>query len=152
MRNKKQPIVQSSDKINRTIRLTFSYEGNNVRLISRQSVNMIPPPSDPLNGYEGQAGFWYLLTDTKGRTLYRRVIENPIKFDVEVFSDDPKVSITRRKLDSPRGIFVLLVPEIREAHWLVLVSSPLEPEIAAEPAKELVRFDLTREAQGKEAK
>lgn len=126
----------------RTLRLTFSYEGSNVRLVSRQSVEMMPPPSDPLTPQEERSGFWYELQDEQERVLYRRVVHNPIRFEAEVFSHHPEVPLTRIKVDNPQGAFQLLVPETDEAAALVLFSSPLEPEFSGEPARELVRFDL----------
>ncbi len=127
----------------RTLRLTFSYEGHNVRLVSRQSVEMIPPSSDPITLEEERSGFWYELQDKQGRVLYRRVVHNPIRFEAEVFSHHPEVPLTRTKIDNPQGMFQLLVPETHEAATLVLFSSPLEPEFAGEPARELARFQLT---------
>ncbi len=36
----------------RAVRLTFTYEGDEVRLASRQPVEMIAPPGDELSGRE----------------------------------------------------------------------------------------------------
>lgn len=145
MKDKAQP----SKKKDLALRLMFSYEGRDVRLVSRQSVEMVTPPSDPIRVQEGQAGFWYELRDAEGRTLYRRVIQNPIKFAVEVRSDDPKRPLMWQKVSEPRGSFVLLMPDLKQAYTLVLFGSPPEPEAAAEPAKEIARFNLTQVPEGK---
>lgn len=145
-----QPNTQFSRQSNRTLRLTFSYEGSAVRLVSRQSVEMITPPSSPVVIREGQTGFWYELRDREGHPLYQRAAHNPIRFDVEVFSDDPQQSITRQKVDNPRGTFVLFVPDTPEGYSIVLFSSPLNPEEATQPAKELASFPVAREPEGEE--
>lgn len=141
--------TQPTEQLNRALRLTFSYEDSNVRLASIQKVEMLAPPSDPIRAQDGQeAGFWYELRDGEGRTLYRRVIQNPIKFAFEVRSD-PERPLAWQKVSGPRGEFVLLMPELEKAKTLVLFSSPLEPEGALGPAKELTRFNLEQGSENK---
>lgn len=108
---------------------------------------MIPPPTEPAEPKTGQTGFWYELHDTDGRPLYRRIVQNPIRFDAEVFSPDPKESIRRIELPNPEGTFVLLAPDLGEARSVVLFSSPLERKAAAEEARELARFPLARQSR-----
>jgi hypothetical protein len=81
--------------------------------------------------------------------VYRRVIQNPIRVDEEIFSDEPGQTLTRRPVEQPRGQFVLLVPDIEEARALSLVGPPVEPRAVFQPAEELARFDL---AEGPEQK
>jgi len=76
------------------VRLIFEYDGENVRLVSRQHVDMAPPPSDALDGFAGQKGFWAELRGADGGLLYRQVMHDPIRRDVEVFSDDPLQTIS----------------------------------------------------------
>jgi hypothetical protein len=126
----------------RTLRLTFTYEGSDVRLVSQQSIEMVPPPSDPIHAAEGQTGFWYELKDAAGRTLYRRVTQNPIKFATEVRSDDPRRPLAWESVSEPKGSFVLLMPDLDQARMVVLMSSPLERTAMVGPAGEIARFDL----------
>ena len=73
---------------NKVLRLTFSYEGSNIQLISQQKIEKVLPPSGPSdNSKQNQTGFWYQLTDSKNNTLYRQVMDFPIKTDTEVFSN-----------------------------------------------------------------
>jgi hypothetical protein len=132
-----------------TLRLTFSYEGSDLRLISRQRVEMMSPPSDPVQAQKEQTGFWYEVRDAEGRTLYRRVIQNPIKFAAEVRSDDPERPLAWQEVSEPRGNFILLMPDLDRAHMLVLFSSPMEPGAALGPAKEIAHFDLAQGPEGK---
>ncbi len=125
----------------RTLRLIFEYEGDKISLISRQSVGMIPPPTTA-RAVEGQTGFWYELRDGQDRPLYQRVTQNPIHYDSEVFTGEPKESIRRQVVPSPKGTFVLLVPEIPEAESIVLLGAPLSPTAHSRSARELIRFPL----------
>jgi hypothetical protein len=40
------------------MRLTFSYDGDDVKLISQQRTEMVVPASDPVTGFKKQKGFW----------------------------------------------------------------------------------------------
>jgi hypothetical protein len=152
MESIRRSLAELFRKPNRTLRLTFSYQGNQVQLISRQSVEMISPPSEPIVGEEEQAGFWYELRDAQDLILYRRAINNPIEFAVEVRTDDPERPLARQQITDPQGIFVLLMPDLTEARTLVIFSSPLEPEaaIAIAPARELARFNITQNPESEE--
>lgn len=132
------------------VRLTFLYEGTNVQLISQQRVDMLPPPPEPRPIQEGQSGFWYELHDESGAVLYQRRVHNPIKFETTVYSKDPEVPLKEVPVEDPQGIFELVAPDINEAHTIVLFSSPLEPELAGNPASELARFVLDPGSQDEE--
>ncbi len=106
------------------LRFLFDYEGTEVRLISRQSLVMVLPPTDPLEGLEGQAGFWYELRDSASRPLYRRIVRNPIQVHIEVHEADSG-SPTRRMVNAPQGVFTALVPDLAQAEVIALCSSPL---------------------------
>jgi len=84
---------------------------------------MVLPPTDPLEGLEGQAGFWYELRDAAGSPLYRRIVRNPIQVHIEVHEADTP-SPTRRMVDAPQGVFTALVPDLPEAEVIALCSSP----------------------------
>ncbi|HKH47977.1 MAG TPA: hypothetical protein VKM72_25240 [Thermoanaerobaculia bacterium] len=124
----------------RALRLTFSYTGSNVKLVSRQSLTMLAPLSDSLATFAGRSGFWYELRNAKGVAIYRRVQENPIQFTPEAAAAD-RVSLRRFRVTNPRGIFVLLMPDLAEAQTLALVSSPLGTGDAG-PATDIALFNL----------
>jgi hypothetical protein len=137
------------------VRLTFTYEGDEVRLVSRQPVEIIIPPTDALSGYEGEQGFWVEVRSGQDETLHRRVMDDPLRQDVEVFSPDPEQSVARTPVDKPSGIFTVLVPDLEEADHVALMSSAapgIAPEMAARgPATELARFSLRPGSEGGEA-
>lgn len=131
--------ARSADRPQDAIRLTLEYEGIDVRVVSGRRVRMTAPPSDPVDEYEGQTGFWFELRDQDDRVSYRRVVSNPIRSDVEVLSGDPVRPFTHVSRPDPSGTFTLVVPD-SGAGTLVLWASPAgEPEMEA---RELVRFDL----------
>jgi hypothetical protein len=124
----------------RTLRVTFSYEGNQVRMVSRQAVDMRPEPSDPVYDYRGQSGAWFEVRDATGRVLYRRVIRNPMPVDMEAPSGDPERPFTRVRPPERRGTFVLTMPNLSRAQSIVLYTSP--DDDPQKPAREIGRFEL----------
>jgi hypothetical protein len=126
------------------LRLTFSYRGEEIELLSTQSVDMRVPPADALRWDERSSGFWVVLRDGNGSPLYRRVTSNPIQRSVEVPSDDPKRPLERHEVASPEGVFVVLVPDLPEARNVALFSSPATQERSAVAAREIASFDLKR--------
>jgi hypothetical protein len=124
----------------RTLRLVFSYEGSDVRLLSADSVEMRSLPSDPLEKTGDNFGFWYELRDRQERPLYRRITQNPMRVSAEVLTDDPERPIAREELTAPRGEFVLFAPDLDEAATLVFVGAPPGPAVTR--ARELARFEL----------
>lgn len=141
----------------RAIRLTIAYDGDRMELVSRQSVAMRVPPSDPVGGMAEtaetaeMAGFWVDLKDAEDRTLFRRVMHEPIRRDVEVFSPDPRQTIQRAPMPEgaePRGVFSVVLPEMEAAEAVSLIGPPLGPAVRelgverAEPSREIARFAL----------
>jgi hypothetical protein len=110
------------------------------------------PPSDPVESYTDRTGFWVDLKDEQDQTLYRRVMHNPIRQDVEVFSPDPEQTIYRTPVAEAQGVFSVVLPEIEAAQAVSLIGSPSQtvernPAVGterAEPAhaREIARFDL----------
>jgi hypothetical protein len=140
-----EPAVPATGpKPAKAIRMIFSFDGEHVQLVSQQSVEMVIPPSDAVEGGEGLKGFWYDLRDAKDRPLYRRVMHNPMREDVEVFSDDPKQSVSRQVVPNRKGVFVVVVPDTDEGHAVTLSSSPRRVKLAHQPAKEIARFTLRK--------
>ncbi len=131
------------------VRLIFSYEGDDIRLISRQRVNVVAPASEPPEGdLERRAGFWLEVRDEAGQALRRQLMQDPIRHDVEVFADDPDRSVARIPLERPSGVFAVLIPEIEEADHVALIGTPLEERPALARAREIARFSLADEPEG----
>jgi len=156
---KKSESVESPAESPKAVRLTFSYQGDQVKLVSQQPVEMTVPPSDPLKGYEEHKGFWAEVKNAQDKTLFRRVLHNPTRNDAEVFSDDPEQSISREPAPKRKGVFVVVVPDTDKGHEVTLSRSTGRPDIEAEgapkgmaamrslatgPATEIARFKLKK--------
>ena len=118
-----KPVAKSP----KAVRLTFSYKGEKVKLISRQPVQMTVPPSDSLEGYEEHKGFWAELKNDKKKTLYRHVMHNPTRNDAEVFPENPEEGISRKMAPERTGVFVVVVPDTAKGHELILCRSGAPP-------------------------
>ncbi len=136
---------QVEEKPSKAIRMIFAFDGENVHLVSQQSVEMVLPHSDPVQGVEGHKGFWYELRDAQDRPLYRRVMHNPMQESVEVFSDNPERSVARQTVPNRKGIFVVVVPDTEEGHTVTLSSSPQRVQRTHQPAQEIARFALRKQ-------
>lgn len=139
----------------KAVRLTFSYDGPSVKLVSQERVEMTVPPSDPLTGFAKRKGFWAELRDKKDKTLYRQVIHNPTRNDAEVFPDpdeSPEQSISREAAPKRKGVFVVLVPDVEEGDSITMCRSPLDKtgpgrgvrSLASKPATQFRRFKLKK--------
>src|ERR1700736_6491916 len=96
-------------------RMTFSYDGDRITLVSEQLVAMTTQPSDPLSEAETMTpGFSFVVRDAKRNLIYRRIMENPIQHDVEVFGPESNQSVGRRSVARTKGTFVILVPDAPE--------------------------------------
>jgi hypothetical protein len=99
---------------------------------------------------ERQTGFWFQVEDIAGRPLYRKVMDNPIRFDAETPSDDPEKPLRRERLAQSTGTFLLLVPLSPQAHTVRIFSSPPGAEQSFEPAQEVLQFPLFVDATGEQ--
>jgi hypothetical protein len=122
-------------------RLVFQYEGDDVRLVSTQAVDMVVPPGEPLAGDEAPPRLLAEVRQADGSTLYRKAMGHLLRPDVEVFADDPARSITRAPVDRPSGHFVVVIPEDEAADHLAIVDNV--PETATRVrSRELLRVPL----------
>ena len=148
----KSKSARAPGKSTKAVRLTFSYEGDNVKLISQQRTEMIVPPSDPLKGYGKYKGFWAELMNQRDKPLYRQVMHNPTRNDAEIFLDTPGESISREPAPKRKGVFVVVVPDTDKGEEVRLCRSSPETEgpasgiraLASEPAAEIARFKLKK--------
>ncbi len=128
------------------IRLTFSYEGNRIGLISKLKIRKRLPHPVSNDIQKGQTpGFWLELSNKSRRLLYRQIINNPIRIDTEVFSENPSESIIRQELSDLKGTFSIVIPDILQARNLDLFSSPVLSEGMRglqKPASKIFHLDL----------
>lgn len=109
------------------IRLTLSYDQGEVKLESATPLEMRALPSQEVSGHEQQAGFWVELRDTADQVLYRRVLHNPIRHEVEIYPASPTEQFSRGVVDQPRGSFDVVVPALPGAQAVALFGNLPEP-------------------------
>lgn len=141
------------------MRLIFEYEGNQVRLVSQQPVEMAITGSDIAR--VEHPGYYVDTRDTRGRTLARVPARNAFSASVEVFPENPGEPISRVDVPQPRGAFTVVVPVPQDAdHFSVVQIAPGKPDAQAPASRatspveggtqitELGRFPLATHAQG----
>ena len=114
------------------LRLTYEYEGNAVRLVAQQRVDV------DVAGFDVQQSFVARhvvdVMDADGATLVRIPVHNDLGVTTEVFGH-PGEPITRLPDPNPRGAFTVIVPVPRNAARAVLQrlgasTAPADPAIA----------------------
>jgi len=129
----------------RATRLTFSYDGSHVSLLSVERLEMVTPPSDSLEPMETSAGFRYEVQAGDGRVLYRQLAQDPTRGWSELPTDDSSRPVVQAMGDQPKRLFVVLVPHMEKAHSVTLFA-PVRGRDGtvdeSQPARELFRFSF----------
>jgi hypothetical protein len=99
-------------------RLIFEYEGDEVRLVAQQNVEMVIPPT-PVSA--DAPGYYVDARDAGGRTLARVAAAGAFARSVEVFPEDHREPITRADVPQRRGAFTVTVPSSDQADHVTLV-------------------------------
>lgn len=130
------------------LRLTFAYNDDSIRLVGRRTVDMRVPPSDAVDGYQGQAGFWAELRDSTGKTIYRRVMHDPIPSYHEVHSPGGAPP-THTPVSNGEGAFEIVLPAPPPGSSIVFFGTPHPPKASiGEFAQERARTDGPRVGTG----
>jgi hypothetical protein len=112
------------------VRLIFEYEGDQVRLVSRQPVEMAITGFDIARSEH--AGYYVDTRDALGRTLARVPARNAFSSSTEIFPERPGEQITRIDVEKPRGAFTVVVPAPSDADHVSLVQvTPGKPDVFA---------------------
>jgi hypothetical protein len=131
-----------------SMRLIFEYDGDEIRLVTQQPVDM------PVTGFDiartQRAGVFVDTKEASGRTLARVPARGALHDSVEVFPEKHGEPITRMNVDKPKGAFTVIVPVTPDAdHVSVVQVQPSQPGTAArtlaeQPAqeREIARFPL----------
>ena len=131
-----------------TLRVSFAWRGADIALTGSRRVRMVAPPPVTPAPQKGQTGYWFEVRATDGTLLFHRVVHDPIRADVEVYTGDRRHSVRRAPLAEPQGEFELLIPDLPTAATFVLHGPPADARTRAVPSRELVRvgFDELRKA------
>jgi hypothetical protein len=122
-------------------RLTFRFDGEKVELAAAERIAKVAPGGPPPPAGTALSGSWVDLVDRRGRVLYRRILHDPFRTTAEHHSPDGQIELVRRPPEA--GEFQVVVPDMPAGADVAVWSSPLAPEAALDPARELGRFRLS---------
>ncbi|HEX8875070.1 MAG TPA: hypothetical protein VF780_10625 [Nitrosospira sp.] len=115
----------------KAVRLIFEYEGETVRLISQQAVEMVIPDSD--TAVSSQAAHFVDMRDAANKTLARVMVRGAFATSAEVFPERSGDPITRVDIAVPKGAFTTVVPVADNADHITLVKVAPGAEAVAGP-------------------
>ena len=114
------------DSSQQAVRLIFEYDGDVVRLVSQQPVDMFVTSFDLAQ--RQQPGIYVDARDAAGTTLASVPAPNAFGGSLEVFPEQPGEPIVRVDVARPRGAFTVVVPASAAASQVALVRvAPGEP-------------------------
>ena len=130
--------------LNTSLRLNFIDEEGEIQLESWHRINKLYPPSDTIEGYEDEVGWWILLLDEDEDVLYRQIINNPLRLDNELFSFDEEEDISWEKAGKSTTIsrFSVVIPDIPEAVDVSVHGNLEDPDSVLESSKEVYTVEL----------
>lgn len=123
-------------------RLTFEHDASGIRLVGRERVAMLAPPDDSELTYAARSGYWVEVKDAQGRGVYRQILHDPLRGQLEVHSREPGQHPTRVDRQTPAVVFEAVVPDLPEGSEVVLKGQPTMDAFESEAAVPLVREPL----------
>jgi hypothetical protein len=115
-----------------SLRLIFEYEGEDVRLVMQQPVDVLTTGFDVTRTQ--REGYFVDTRDASGRTLARVPARGAFQLGIEVFPEHPGEPITRVEAGRPRGAFTVIVPVAQDADHVSVVQVAPPPADTALPA------------------
>ncbi len=106
------------------VRLIFEYEGDDVRLIHQQPVDVLVTGFDAAPDL--RAGRFAEVRDVDDRPLARVAVRHDAS-SREVFPENPADPITRVEVEHPRGAFTVVVPAAATARRVALLDVDVPP-------------------------
>ncbi len=103
-----------------SLRLTFAYSGDDVRLAGVRRVAMRAPGHIEPPAAAARTGFWVEVRDGQDNLLYHRALHDPTRADIEVFGDSPGEPMRRVPAEHSEGTFEVIVPDYPHASHLSL--------------------------------
>ena len=100
------------------VRLIFEYDGDTVRLVLQQPVDVAVTGSDV--ALTSPPGHYVEVRARDGQALSRVRVHGGIPPDAEVFGE-PGTAITRTRVDRPQGAFTVVVPAPQAASRIALL-------------------------------
>lgn len=125
------------------IRLIFEYDGDDVRLVSEQAVQMIVPDQEPrLDASARAAGVYVDARDAANATIASVRAPDVSAASVEVFPEKPGDPFTRVAVARPKGAFTVVVPApeaVTQVTVLRVAAAGAAEDVAVAPADRRAR-------------
>jgi hypothetical protein len=103
----------------RAIRCIFEYEGEQLRLLTQQTVEMVVADTSPTSA--DAPGYYLDARDSSERTLARVAAHGAFSRSTEVFPERHEEPIARIDVPQQRGAFTVTLPAVEEADHVTLV-------------------------------
>ena len=103
------------------VRLIFEYEGDQVRLVAQQRVDVAVPGLDLDVSPTPRPGRYVEARAATNEALSRVPIRDAFGGSVEVFPEEPGSTITRMDVAEPRGAFTVVLPAPEAAEQVAVV-------------------------------
>lgn len=134
----------------RSVRLTFAYDDDGLKLVDRTARRGAAPPTAPLDRDPPPGAVVVEVQAEGGGALYRTLLADPIPQSLEAVDADG--TLRRHAHAAPRGAFTAVVPAPAEATMLVVAAGPAvtfaQPGLAAPRDARPRRRELLRERLG----
>lgn len=124
------------------LRLRLNSAGAVIRLRSSRKVQTSVPPCDAPAVVGEAGGFWVEVRDSQNRTLYRRVLPDPLQDTIEVFPERSDDRIVRHRSANRQVEFFVIIPNLEGADSAVFFGSRYEAGRRLGFAKEISRVKL----------
>ncbi len=134
--------MSGNRKWKRSLRLDFRYENYNILLESQTRIEIIPPPSDPIEQADDYNGYYVKLTDGEGRVIYVQRLQNPFRTETEAYGEDAASRVTYERLKDPDLTFSILIPDPGFVFTLEIINNPLLPEFFFKLARQTFTFTI----------
>lgn len=133
-----------------SIRLTCTYEGEEVTIQEQERVEMLSPASDDDMNFDNVVGFWLELRDDKGKSLYRQVMQDPFRSDIEIFGDTKsgEETVSRSPIKTVKGHLVLVVPALPTAKSIAFVRASPDEQTKQLTVKDVAELLLNESVRG----
>ncbi len=116
------------------VRLIFEYEGDQVRLVAQQRVDVAVPGLDLDVSPMPRPGHYVEARSATNEALSRVPIRGGFSGSVEVFPEEPGSPITRVDVAEPQGAFTVVLPAPETAEQVAVVRvTQRQPEARSVP-------------------
>jgi hypothetical protein len=121
--------MSGSRKWTKSLRLEFRFESLDIVLESQTRVDILPPPSDPIEEMDEYTGYYLKLTDPRDNIFYFRKLQNPFRTQTESYGVSAESPISHETLKAPDPTFSVLVPDPGFVFTLEVINKPPQPEV-----------------------